>query len=160
MSKVQHDAVKWRCNWHLDKFWNADDTPYETIDGEGNLLVNAGINALCVLLAGGGGNAFNNANSYIGVGDSTTAAAAAQTDLQAATNKLRVAMDSTYPTSGTAQQIVFKSTFGTSQANFAWDEFGTFNASTAGTMLNRKVTAFGTKTSAESWALTVSITIS
>jgi len=101
--------------------------------------------------------AFNNANSYIGVGDSTTAHAVGQTDLQAATNKLRKAMDATYP-SGATNVITFRSTFATTDANYAWQEWGVFNASCAGTMMNRKVESLGTKTSAQSWQFTVTLT--
>lgn len=102
--------------------------------------------------------AYNNANSFLGVGDSTAAFAATQTDLQAATNKLRKAMEATYPTLAT-NVITFRSLFGTADANFAWAEWGVFNASTAGTMMCRKVEALGTKTSAQSWQLTATITI-
>lgn len=107
---------------------------------------------------GGAVTAFNNANSYLGVGDSTTAFAASQTDLQAATNVLRKAMEATYPTLAT-NVITFRSLFGTADANFAWAEWGVFNAATAGTMMSRKVDALGTKTSAQSWQLTATITI-
>ena len=100
---------------------------------------------------------FDNSNSYIGVGDSTTAFAASQTDLQAATNKLRKAMDATYP-SGGSNVITFRSTFGTSDANYAWQEWGVFNASSAGTMLSRKVESLGTKTSAQTWQFTATLT--
>jgi hypothetical protein len=108
---------------------------------------------------------FNNGNAYIGVGDSTTAAAATQTDLQASTNKLRKAMDATYPqhtdaTTSGAASIVFKSTFSTSDANYAWQEWGIFNGSSGGRMLNRKVESLGTKTSAASWAFTCTLTLS
>lgn len=106
----------------------------------------------------GTGTAFNNANSYIGVGDSSTAFSAAQTDLQAASNKLRKAMDATYPQVAT-NVMTFRSTFGTSDANFAWQEWAVFNASSGGTMLNRFVESLGTKTSAQSWQLTVTITL-
>lgn len=102
--------------------------------------------------------AFNNANSYLGVGDSVTAFAATQTDLQAATNKLRKAMEATYPTLST-NVLTFRSLFATTEANFAWAEWGVFNAATAGTMMSRKVEALGTKTSAQSWQLTATITI-
>lgn len=101
---------------------------------------------------------FNNANAYLGVGDSTTVFAAGQTDLQAATNKLRKAMDATYP-QRSANVLTFKSTFATGDANFAWEEWGVFNASTAGTMMNRKVESLGIKTSAQSWAFTVTNTL-
>ena len=109
------------------------------------------------LVAGAGGSAFNNANSYIGVGDSSTAFSAAHTDLQAATNKLRKAMDATYPTNA-ANVLTYRSTFATTDANWAWNEWGIFNAAAAGTMMSRKVESLGTKTSAQSWQITATIT--
>ena len=101
---------------------------------------------------------FNNANSYIGVGDSSTAFAASQTDLQAASNKLRKAMDATYPTRST-NVLTFRSTFATGDANFAWNEWGVFNGSSGGTMFNRKAESLGTKTSAQSWQITCTLTV-
>lgn len=121
-------------------------------------LTNAYRDYLASLSAGAGGTAFNNANSYIGVGDSATAFAATQTDLQAASNKLRKAMDATYPQVA-ANVLTFRSTFATGDANFAWQEWGVFNAAAAGTMMNRKVESLGTKTSSQSWQLTVTITL-
>lgn len=120
-------------------------------------ITDAGRNQLVQAGIGAGPTFFNNANAYIGVGDSTTAFSAAQTDLVASTNKLRKAMDSTYP-SGAANVITFRSTFSTSDANFAWQEWGVFNASAAGTMLNRKVESLGTKTSTQTWQFTVVLT--
>ena|SRR5580765_6510355 len=98
-------------------------------------------------------------NIQLGVGDNSTAFAQGQTDLQAATNKLRKAMDATYPTrsSGT---LTFRSTFGTSDANFAWNEWGIFSDTpSSGTMFGRKQEALGTKTSAQTWQLTATITV-
>ena len=164
---AQHDAAQWRVKWRVEKYDGEIDqaalaagllTPLEVVEGEGNLLTTAGITALWTLLIGGGGTTFSNANAYLGVGDSSTAAAVGQTDLQAASNKLRKAMDATYPTVAT-DTITFKATFGTSDANWAWQEWATFNASSSGTMLNRKVASLGTKTSAGSWVLTVTITL-
>lgn len=125
-----------------------------------NLLLNEGINALWTLVAGGSETAFNNANAELGVGDSTTAAAATQTDLQAASNKLFKAMDASYPTYGTSQKITFRSTFGSSEANFAWQEFSARNGNSANKNLNRLVSNQGTKTSGQSWQLTLEITLS
>lgn len=159
----RHDRASWGVRWAVDKY--ADDAAFaaghvtETVEGEGNILVNAGIALLEDLLIGAGGTVYSNANAYIGVGDSTTAAAAGQTDLQAASNKLRKAMDATYP-SRSGQTLTFRSTFGSSDANFAWEEWAVFNASTSGTMLNRKVAAMGTKASGATWVFTVTITIS
>jgi hypothetical protein len=133
---------------------NADLVP-----GMGNALVNAGINQLTTLLCGGGGVNFGT-GAYLGVGDSSTAGDATATDLLAATNKLRKAMNATYPTYGTSQKATWQSDFGGSDANYAWNEFGVFSGSSGGTMLNRKVSAQGTKTSGQTWRLTLDITFS
>lgn len=148
--------------------------PYEVIDREYNLLMYGGASTQWETLIGNGtataGQAltyFSNAQAAIGVGDSSTAAAATQTDLQAATNKLRKAMDATYPThtdgvvSGSAT-AVFRSTFLTTDANWAWQEWGVFNSATAATgrMLNRKVESLGTKTSSASWQISASMSLS
>lgn len=121
-------------------------------------LTNAGRDLIATALVGEAFTAFNAANSYIGVGDSSTAFAATQTDLVASTNKLRKAMESAYPTRST-NVLTFRSLFGTSEANFAWNEWGVFNAAASGTLLNRKVESLGTKTSAQSWQLTVTLTV-
>ncbi len=121
-------------------------------------ITNAGRNHLSQASVGAAVTAFSNANAHIGVGDSTDAFDAADTDLQAATNKFRKAMDATYP-SGGSNVLTFRSTFGTSEANFAWEEWAVFNASSSGTMLNRKVESLGTKTSAQSWQFTVVLTL-
>lgn len=121
-------------------------------------LTNAGRDHIAADVIGETVTEFNNANAHLGVGDSTTAFAASQTDLQAATNKFRKAMDATYPQRAT-NVLTFRSTFATGEANFAWQEWGTFNASSAGVMLQRKVESLGTKTSAQSWQLTVTITV-
>lgn len=147
--------------------------PYEVLEREGNLLMYGGVSCLWQTLIGNGTTTagqsltyFNNAQAAIGVGDSTTAAAATQTNVQAATNKLRKAMDATYPshTDGTtsgAATITFRSTFASADANFAWQEWGVFNSATdaTGRMLNRKVESNGTKASGASWQFSVSLSI-
>jgi hypothetical protein len=102
--------------------------------------------------------AFNNANAHLGVGDSTTAHTAGQTDLIAATNKMRRPMDATYP-SGATNVITFRSTFGTGDANWTWNEWGVFNGLSGGTMLSRKVEALGTKTNTQTWQFTATLTV-
>lgn len=121
-------------------------------------LTNTARDTAAAALIGEAITAFNNANARIGVGDSSVAFAAAQTDLQAASNKFRRAMEATYPLRA-ANVITFRALFGTSEANFAWNEWGVFNAASAGSMLNRKVEALGTKTSAQGWQLTVELTL-
>lgn len=132
--------------------------PYETVVGDYNAMVDGGINAFLLLLVGGGGTAYNNANAYLGVGDSSTAWATGQTDLQAASNKLRVGMKATYPQTGTKKQM-FAADFTSGQANWTWNEWAIFNAAAAGTMLNRKVESLGTKTTG-TWTLTVDFSVS
>jgi hypothetical protein len=173
---VNHDVVQWRAKWSLAKFHGDSTDPadmYDLIEREGNLLMYGGASCLWQTLIGNGtataGQAltyFNNTQAAIGVGDSSTAAAATQTNVQAASNKLRKAMDATYPlhtdaTTSGAASIVFRSTFGTSDANFAWQEWGVFNSATdaTGRMLNRKVESLGTKTSAATWQFTVTLTL-
>lgn len=122
-------------------------------------LTNAGRNYLAAAtIADGPPTPFNNANAHIGVGDSTTAFAATQTDLQAATNKVRVGMDQNFPTIN-GNILIFQATFGTAVGNFTWAEWALFNASTAGTMFSRKVESNGTKTSGQIWVFGTQLTI-
>jgi hypothetical protein len=120
-------------------------------------LTNAGRDFIAGAIIGNEATLFDNTNAYIGVGDSNAAFSAAQTDLQG-TNKFRKGMDTTYPQiSGNV--ITFKSTFSGDEANFAWEEWGVFNAASGGTMLNRLVEYNGTKQSGQTWIFEVDITV-
>lgn len=99
---------------------------------------------------------FNNANSHIAVGSGTTAFAPADAALE--TELDRQPMEATYPLI-TGNILTFRSVFATTEANGAWEEWGVFNAAAAGLMLNRKVESLGTKTSAQTWQITVDITV-
>ena len=123
-------------------------------------LTNVAKNAIATAIATGTlpVTAFNNANAHIGVGDSTTAYANTQTDLVAATNKFRKPMDATYPTDSGAGVLTYRATFALGDANFAWNEWGVFNAAAAGQMLNRRQEALGTKAGTQSWQFTVTLT--
>lgn len=162
--KYGMDLATHKTLWKLEKFANNEDAkagkPFETLAIEGNILVNAGINALWTLACGTGATKFDSGNAYLGVGDSNTAEAATQTDLQAVANKLRKAMNATYPTYGTSQKVTFQSDFTGDEANWHWEEMAVFNASSSGVMLNRKVSDQGTKTSGQTWRLTLEITLS
>lgn len=118
-------------------------------------ITTTGINFLSQAAIGQGA-VFNSTNARLGVGDGTTAFDVGQTDLQG-TNTFRKAMDSGYPTV-TAPKVTFKSTFAQSEANFAWNEWGIFNAATGGVMLNRVVESNGTKQSNQTWILEVEVT--
>lgn len=152
----------WKPAWKVEKWYRSANLtrglpPDEVVEFEGNVLANAGITAMLNLLIGAGGSAFSVASGgSLGVGNSSTAAAATQTDLQGG-SKERVAFAA--PSQAT-QVVTFVSTFGSSNGNFAWEEFGIFNAASGGTMLSRKVSALGTKASGATWVLTVTLTIS
>ena len=109
------------------------------------------------IIGGTSYNKFNNTNARIGAGDSSTAYAASQTGLQAATNKFYQPMDATYP-SRAANVLTFRATFATGDGNYAWNEWGIFNGN-PGEMLSRKVESLGTKTSAVTRQITATITI-
>lgn len=133
--------------------------PLERIVGDSNAMVDAGIiNALNALI-GVGITAFNNANARLGVGDSSTAWGTTQTDLQAASNKLRKGMNTSYPTGTGTKTITFQADFVNGEAEWAWAEWGIFNAASGATsMLSRKVQSFGTKGAGATWTLTVTFT--
>ncbi len=153
------EKANWKARWKIEKF----DKRGQFIGGEiieDNLLLNEGINAMWTLICGGTETAFNNANARLGVGDSSAVEAASQTDLQAATNKTYKAMDGGYPTFGSNQKVVFKSTFGSADANYAWNEFTVDNGAAGLKNLNRKVSAQGTKSAGMTWTLTLELTLS
>jgi hypothetical protein len=163
------EAAKWLCRYSLSKYrediekYRGNEAefqrlfqPYEVISGEGNCLLNVGIDEIWDLICGDSANHFNNASAQIGVGDSNTAASASQTDLQAASNKTYKGMDSGYPAS-TTQKATFKASFGDSDANYTWNEW-VVKQSTSGKCLNRKVDSLGTK-SGGTWTIQVDITL-
>jgi len=185
------DSIRWRPVARVEK-WDADQLafvqrktgilvptgdilaahvePYEVVESVGNLLTTAGLNRITSLIIAAGGQAATATSARLGVGNSTTAATVGQTDLQAAAgaaNRQFKIMDATYPTQSNGV-LTFKSTFPTTEANFAWDEWcvdiGTPTVVDGTTvnalMLNRKVQALGTKTSAGTWALTATVTLS
>jgi hypothetical protein len=163
-----NDLIHWNVKSQLLKWDRSEDhdaglAPDGIEDFEGNLLLNAGITRLLnLLVAAGATQAYDATHCRIGVGDSSTAAAATQTDLQAATNKLYHLVDSA--PSVAAQTVTFVATFGSSEANFAWAEWGidvgtATNTTGVAPMLNRKVQSMGTKASGATWVFTVTITI-
>jgi hypothetical protein len=167
-----HEPVTWHAVWTIEKRagdWSGDDVragrapaPYETYQGEDNLLMTAGANALWTALTGGSVTAFSNANAFIGVGDSTTTASASQTGLQASTNKVFVAMSAGYPSVAT-NAATFSASFGSSVGNFTWNEWCVANGNnppSSGTMLDRMVQSMGTKASGSTWTFTVTVSLS
>lgn len=121
-------------------------------------LTNAGRDFIAKAIMNDSPTPYDNTNAYIGAGDSTTAFDVSQTDLQAATNKLRKGMEASYPQRA-GNVLTFRALFGTAEANFAWQEWAIFNAAAAGEMLCRLVESLGTKTAAQSWQFTGQITV-
>lgn len=169
---IKSDIAKWKCHYRLEKrHGNIDDcrtpgerlsflrdtVPYEIIEGEGNCLLNSGIDEMWDLIVGDSANHYSNTKATIGVGDSDTAAGPTDTDLKAAANKDYHAMEATYPQT-TAQKITLKSSFGAGHAEYAWKEW-VIKQSDSAICLNRKVDSMGTKVTG-TWTLTVSITLS
>ena len=153
-------AIKLHAHWRIERFLSGELKPYNVSEFDGNLALNEGLNELWSLVAGDGGAvAFDNTNAYIGVGDSATAAAASQTGLQAAANKLYAGMEASYPQYGSNQQIIFRSVFGSADANWDWNEFTVANGnSDSDVNLDRKVSAQGTKAVGQTWTITLTIT--
>lgn len=134
--------------------------PFETSVFEGNCLLEEGIGTMWDLIMGAGGTAFDNTTSYIGVGDSSTAAAAGQTGLQAVTNKTYKGMEAGYP-SRTDQTVTWRAVMGGTDANFSWQEFTVANGnSDTAINMNRAVSNQGTKVAGQIWTIDVAITLS
>lgn len=149
-------AVVWEGRARVEKFHDGETAPYEVIESEPNLMLTAGAGLMWSLVTGAGGSALNATNAHLCVGNGTTAASAGQTDLQGA-SKFRKLVSAT-PSLST-NQAAFVATFTTAEANFAWEEAGVANASSGGTLVNRFLQAFGTKTSAAQWVLTVTLSL-
>jgi len=124
-----------------------------------NVGLNTGIQYLIDCICGiGTTTKWDNTNARLGVGSDATAADPTQTDLLDATPTWK-SMDATWP-QRSAQTAEWRSTFGTGDANEAWNEYGVDNGATAHKLINRKVEAKGTKVSGETWTLSLKITVS
>ena len=131
---------------------------YEVVESAPNMFLTAGINEVLLLAAGQTATAYNGTNTRLAVGDSTTAPAPGQTNLQAATNTYRQVVDS--PPVVAQNQITWVATFGTTVANFDWREVGVVNAATDGEMWSRTVIDLGSKSSSATWVLNWTLAIS
>ena len=145
----------WRSGYRLEKFHEGSVKPFEVREGKGNIGLEEGFNELWALVIGGSANHFAAATlSQIGVGDSSVAANATQTDLQATPNILYKGMTTGYPTSkAEVGKMYFRSEFATNEANFAWEEWSV-KQSVSSLNLNRKVENLGTKNGG-TWALEI-----
>lgn len=156
---VVREQATWQPSWRIEKYRGEvrpeDLQAVEVVTG--NKLLNEGITTIWQLLIGGTATPFNNASARIGVGNGTTAAAATQTDLVGA-SKAYKGMDASYPQVSN-QSVIFRATFGPTDANFDWREMVVDNGETAGMTLNRKVENHGTKASTDTWVVTLTVTL-
>ena len=173
------EGAQWRCVTTVRKFegdvdayierygpeeglrrFYAENEPVEEIRREGNLLLRVGIEAIWTLVTGGAATAYSNANARLGVGNGVTAAQDTDTDLLGASTEWK-GMEAGYPIVGALadKKVTFRSIFGPTEGNFAWEEWAVDNGAAAHKLMNRKVEALGTK-SAGSWQLTVEISLS
>jgi hypothetical protein len=131
--------------------------PYAVVEKKGNLLLASGMNAIWNLVIGASSAHYDNTNTYIGVGDSNTAASEDQTDLLGS-NKTYKQCHTGFPAISTKSIMAF-AIFQAGDANYAWNEFVIKNNAT-GVCLNRGVQSFGTKTSGEVWPVQIQIELS
>lgn len=189
----KNDFARWTCVTDFHK-WDVDQTrlvqetlgvdrpvaddfarlgiePSETvhIPAPANRLTTVGLNALTKRLTTAA-QVWDNTHTGLAVGTSTTADAIGDTDLIG--TKRYNAMDATYPTQANGV-LTFKATYGSGEAEFAWEEYGAVIADTVSTafsagttkntgytLLNRKAPAgLGTKGAGTTWAFTMTITI-
>lgn len=144
------------------KYRGADVTPdalYEVVETGPNLFLTAGIAEVLRLAAGQSATAYNATNARLCVGNSGTAPVAGNTNL-AGVSTFRQVVDAAPVIAG--NQITFVATFAQANANFAWNEIGVANHASAGQMWSRSTPAggLGTKTSAATWVLNWTLSIS
>ncbi|MCP8308681.1 MAG: hypothetical protein H3Z53_05330 [archaeon] len=174
------DKIGWKAEWRIDKFKDKNNEIAKALQ-EGmsvedvkrlypdafigteifkdNVGLNVGLQYLIDIICGiGTTTKWDNANARLGVGSDATAADPTQTDLIDTTPTWK-AMDTGYP-SRSAQTAEWRATFGSADANEAWNEYAVDNGATAHKLLNRKVENKGTKVSGESWVLSLKITFS
>lgn len=144
--------------------------PFDTYVAEdANLVVDTGWQFMMNGIAGSAVTKFSNgAVGRIGGGISATAAAYTHTDLQAATGAANRQWEviNAVPTVGATHTagLVLAAQFPTTDGNFAWAEFGVDSGTTATTtasvapMYSRGTASPGTKTSAQTWNATVTVT--
>lgn len=173
------DAARARAgipNPSLDLLHTMGFAPDEILEVDGNLLTTAGLTRLTGLFIGTGSLvAFDNSHAFIGVGTSSTAATVGDTALgsNASSNAWYRPVDASYP-AASGGVISMNATFGGSDANFAWNEWGAgisgsssptpanaiASVGTSPILVNHKIQSMGTKGTGTIWGVLGSITIS
>lgn len=141
--------------------------PYLSTEIAGNVITTAGwVRASNLLTNQGSTQALDGTHTRIGAGNGVGSAAASDTDLSASSgssNRWFQIVDSVGLVS--TNTLVFVATFGISDGNFAWTEFGidvgntASGAPVAALLYNHKTgIAQGTKASGQIWAATATLT--
>lgn len=146
--------------------------PSEVVEAaHSNVLVQAGWQRIWEKGTGNAAQGYDATHTRIGVGTATTATATNQTDLQATTgtaNRWWNVVGTAFATAagtGTLRWTCAAS-FASAEANFVWAEWGIDQGSASGTgastapLLNRAVSALGTKASPAVWTATAQIDLS
>lgn len=142
--------------------------PYSVTEIVGNLITNAGWTRLMNLLTNQGATqALDATHARIGVGNSNTAEAYTDTDLGASAGSANrwFQLVSGAGSLGT-RTLAFSGSFGSSDGNFAWNEFGldfgtaSGNTVTAPLFNHKAGIAQGTKAAGQVWTATATITFS
>lgn len=143
--------------------------PYEMTEHHGNAVLQAGWARVLANLTSVPASAavFDATHTRIGVGDGTTAVnAASDTDLSAASGSTHrwFQLVSGAPTIGGTipKTCAWSATLGTSDGNFAWQEFGIDNGTASGNtvaapLLNRALSNQGTKVAGQTWTVTATM---
>ena len=176
MQKV--DKLKWRTVSVIQKWYDPDNEIADAIRsgkitiedakrlykknflGEyvkyGNIILDNGATVILQLLTGASGvNPYNNAYAQICISNNNSSPSPSMTNLDG-TQSACLPMNSGYP-SVSGNTATFQATASTSQANFCWYMWGLYNGST---YLNAVQVNMGTKTSNETWTITVKLQVS
>lgn len=153
----------WLATWRLTKY-EGEASPENLLSEEviyGNTLL---LRAMEYILSTISNNltttVYNNTNARFYVGDnSTNIPETPNLTLMQGASTTNKAMDASYPSftydaNSYVTSVTYQSTFTTSDANYAWNEFGLSNNSSSTYLLNRRVQYLGTKTSSQTWVLT------
>jgi len=143
------DSIKVSGTWQIKCF---EQGKLKWVDSGHNLVVDDGLDHIADQLSDQGETAMG----WMAGGSDNTAPAAGQSALLSELG--RVALDSKTQTAGNT--VVYVATFGAGTATGTWEEVGIFNAAGAGVMLDRLLTGTKVKAAAETFEVTITLTIS
>jgi hypothetical protein len=130
-------------------------------------LTNFGMSWIASRMIGASDASANNSDGRLGVGNGITVQSPAVVTLQGASKAYQV-MDPGFPTrtgggDGAVNILTFQATFGPTEANFNWNEWGILSTEMlypGRQCITRKVEYQGTKLSGQTWIMQATLTIS